>query len=143
MEPIEREIEERKALMLRWADEADHLAASKAGLSHDEQLKIDLQVSTLRYKIHCGEWALEDLEAVAAEGRSLRRERPPLPNARTLGVVERQRIERETRARLVATLKASRDMEVHVHVGRTTDEKGNPQIAIHVGPRRTFEGDDQ
>jgi hypothetical protein len=141
MEPIERQIEERKALMQQWADEIDSLIVSKAGLPERQQLEIELQISTLRYKIGCGEWALRDLEELAEEGRSPKRERPPLPNARRLSIVERQRIEQEERAKLIATLKPSRDMEVHVHVGRITDENGKPQVSVHIMPKRKFEDD--
>ena len=143
MEPIETQIAERKALMQQWADEIERLIASKVGLSERQamELEIDLQISSLRYKIGCGQWALQDLEQVVAEGRSPKRERPPLPNARRLGVVERQRIEREQRAKIRSTLNLPLGMDVNVHVGRVTDEKGDPQISIHIGPRRRLEDD--
>lgn len=141
MKPIERQIEQRKALMQQWAFEIGSLIASKAGLSERQQLEIERQIIGLRYKIGSGQWALKDLEELAAEGRSSKRERPHMPNARRLSVVERQLIEQEERAKVIAALKPSRDMEVHVYVGRTTDENGKPQISLHITSRRKFEDD--
>lgn len=137
MEPIERQIAERKALLQEWAAEIDRLETAKAGMSERDRLETERRISRLGYKIHCGEYALEDLEELAAEGRAQKPKRPPLPNARRLDVVERQRIEQETRAELSASLNLNAS-EIHVHVGRITDAEGNPQIAISIGSARIY-----
>jgi len=135
MEPIERQLAERKALLKQWAAEIERLQAAKIGMSEREGLEIDLQIATLGYKISCGEFAIRDIEEIIAEGRAPKRERPPLPKARRLSVVERQRIEREERARLLSVMPPSTAMEIHVHVGRMTDEQGNPRVHVHIGPK--------
>ncbi len=139
MDAIEREIAERKTLIQQWADEIESLVSSKVALSERAAMEIDHQITKLRYKMGSAEWVLKDLEEIAAEKASPKRERPPLPKARRLSVVERQRIEQHERAKVIAELEPDCTIEIHVHVGRLTDERGNPQISVQIGPRRRLE----
>lgn len=134
MEPIEKEIAERKALMKEWAAEIYRLEVARATLSGPHDIEAQRRISRLRYKIHTGQFALKDLEELAAVGREAKTERPPLPNARRLSDEERQRIADEARTRLIASMNLSEDeSEIQIHVGRMTDERGNPRVSISVG----------
>ena len=97
------------------------------------KLMLYRDILKLRYEIGQSEAGIRELEDVIREGPQPRRNpRPPLPNARRLSAVERQRIEKETRAKVLATLSNADDYVIHVNVGKTTDERGEPQVSIHV-----------
>ncbi|MEQ1782390.1 MAG: hypothetical protein ABMA14_13580 [Hyphomonadaceae bacterium] len=140
MEPIERELADRKARLQRMATDVRRLQRERMHEPDDaRRLTLYRDIAKLRYEISQSEANIRELEDIIREGpQPPRRPRPPLPNAKRLTAVERQRIEKEMRDKVLGTLSNGDDYVVHVYVGKTTDERGEPQVSIHVlaGGRR-------
>jgi hypothetical protein len=132
MEPIERELSERKARLTRLAADVRRLLLERMHeVDDDRKLRLYREIATLRYEIGQTQAGIAELENIIAEGRLPPRiSRPPMPKARRLGVAERQRLEKETRDAVLKSFGNPEDVVVDVHVGKTSDEKGNPQIQI-------------
>ncbi len=141
MEPIERELEDRKERLKRMVIDLQRLEAIRPlrspprdldwFMNHDEH---DRKIIDLQYRIGQAQSGIADLEDVIAEGRTPPRiAKPDTSRRRTLSDEERDRIAMEERARLLKDMPLDDDWELHVSVERFTDLEGNPQIGFYSG----------
>jgi hypothetical protein len=139
MEPIERELQDRKERLKRMAIELQRLEAIRPlrppprdldwFTNHDEH---DRKIIDLQYKIGQARSGIAELEEIIAEGRTPPRPRKPdVSRRRKLSDEERSAIAAEERARFLEDKRLDNDWEFHVSVERFTDLEGNPQIAFY------------
>lgn len=139
MEPIERELADRKERLKRMAIELQQLEAirPRRPIGHPGgQEEHDRTIVQLQYKIDVSQAGVRELEEIIAEGRSpLPIAKPDTSRRRILSPEERQAIEDQARADLEASMPRSAHADIHIHVGRITDLNGKPQVSIHITPR--------
>ncbi len=112
MEPIERELADRRAQLQRMAADVRRLLLERIhGPDDDRKLALYSDIAKLRYEIARSEAGIRE------RPRTPSNPQPPLPKARQLGVVERQRIDQETRNKALGTFPNADNFVIHVNVG--------------------------
>lgn len=131
MEPIERELQAQKGRQKRLAIELQRLEAIRPqarGIAsfddHDRKLlELRSQLQHLAFSIH-------DLEKIIVEKMNPppKLTKPDVSHRRRLSDEERQAIAAKFRADLLRGKSQPEDWELHIHVGRTVDQDGHPEI---------------
>lgn len=138
MEPIERELHDRKERLKEMALELQRLEAirprrplPRAPDEFDAWDEHDKKILDLGCAIDSAKHGIRDLEEIIAEGRNpVRRPKPDVSRRRKLSDEERTRIAAEERARLMADGPLHDDFELHVTVERFTSLDGVPQVQV-------------
>lgn len=136
MEPIERELQDRRERLKLLALELQRLEAIwpmrpppsdlESFMSRDEH---DNRILELRTAIDSARFGIAELEEIIAEGSTPKKSgKPDLSRRRTLSDEERDRIAAEERARFLEGKPLDDDWELQVSVERVTDLEGQPQI---------------
>jgi hypothetical protein len=134
MEPIERELAERKERRKKLAIELQALESKPVSRKAADRAERQAGLAALRHTLEALVWSIADLEEIIAEGRNPPRiPRPSVEGRRRLSDRERKAIERRTRADLKARFGGS-DVEVTIHVASVTGPDGLPEVHIEVGP---------
>jgi hypothetical protein len=139
MEPIERELQDRRDRLKSMVIELQRLEAIRpmrpppsdveSFRSWDEH---DTKMVELQYQIGHAQFGIRELEEIIAEGRNPPPARKPdVSRRRKLSDEERSRIAAEERARFLDGNPLDDDWEIHISVERFTDLEGQPQIGIH------------
>jgi hypothetical protein len=144
MEPIERDLEERKARLHRLAIELQRLGEAMPRAGTKARRERDAKIADCRRQIEAAKFGIRELQEILAEGRrqksgEARRPRPPdLSRRRALTDAERKRIATRYKRELLARLRAhGREIdagELTVHVERVTDLEGQPICTFALGP---------
>lgn len=136
MEPIERELADRKERLKQLAIELQRLEDERPLgplLSWDDH---DRKIIELRYKLEHARFGIRELEEIIAEGSSPPKlSKPDTSRRRELSPEERQQIEDEARSDLMRRLPHSDKADIHVYVERITDLQGKPQIYVQVAAK--------
>jgi hypothetical protein len=134
MEPIERELMERKERRKKLAIELQALEAAPSLRKAAERSERQARLAALRRTLNVLVWSIGDLEEIIAEGPTPQRlPRPSVEGRRRLSQQERKAIERRTRANIKARLGGS-DAGVIIHVASVTGPNGLPEVHIELGP---------
>jgi hypothetical protein len=134
MEPIERELAERKDRRKKLAIELQALEAMAMPRKAVERAERQGKLAALRRTLEALVWSIGDLEEIIAEGRNPPRiPRPSVEGRRRLSARERKAIERRTRADIKARLGGS-DAGITIHVASVTGPDGLPEVHIEMGP---------
>jgi hypothetical protein len=140
MEPIERDLAERKERHKKLAIELQVLEAGLNAGDDDAGEKTERLVSVYRSLAVLG-WSIRELEEIIAEGRKPRRiPRPPAPSLpirkkgrRKLTAAERAAVEADARADLELRFMGMDEM-VEIRVAPMTGPDGSPRVHISVPP---------
>jgi len=144
MEPIEQDLEERKARLHKLAIEHQRLEEQLMEALPGEQPELYQKLTRCTYQIDVARFAIEELEEIIAEGRQPRRPpvRPPdTSRRRVLTDGERDKIAADYRRDLLKKFRAEspgfRSAWLDVRVERITDLDGKPICAFFVrAPKR-------
>lgn len=130
MEPIERELEERKERRKRLAIQLQTLEAAAMPRKAAARADREAELASLRHRLDLLAWSIEEFEDIIAEGRHPPRiPRPSNEGRRRLSPAERRAIEAKTRADLKDQFGAT---DVEVHVASVTGPDGTPEVHIAV-----------
>lgn len=139
MEPIEQDLEERKARLHKLAIEHQRLEEQLMEAPPSEQADLYQKLTRCTYQIDAARFAIGELEEIIAEGRQPRRSpaRPPdTSRRRVLTDDEREEIAADYRQELLKKFRAEspgfRSAWLDVRVERITDLDGKPICGFFV-----------
>ncbi len=139
MEPIEQDLEERKARLRRLAIAHQRLEEELMKAPPGEQAELYQKLARCTYQIDAARFAIDELEEIIAEGRRPRRPpvRPPdTSRRRVLTDAEREAIAASYRQELLKKFRAEspgfRSAWLDVQVERITDLDGKPICGFFV-----------
>lgn len=138
MEPIERDLEERRERRKRLAIELQRLEAIRPAREIQDAADLeafdehDRKIVEVRDQLGIAEFAIRELEEIIAEKQRppQRAPKPDTSRRRRLSDEERAAIAADARAEFTRNNSTPDDWELHIHVERFTDSDGKPQIGF-------------